>query len=304
MDAIYFDIGQAVKAESGNWYSVVQLLGTGGNSATFLVLCTEGPNEGVLFALKAFRRISLPERRESFLREVKFLQTCAHPAIMRVYDAGEFRQGSQAHPFVVADYLPETLFDVMRGGRASMPARVAFALQLFSALTYMESRHPQVVHRDIKPKNIFVKGGSCVLGDFGLIKLLDGTTDDKDRTAYVESSAHGMPFNYRSPDLVRYARGEGMITPKSDVFQLGLVLAELFTGFNPASASDNLLADVRMEPVGAIPGELGAGIASLIKRMLVVDAGQRESATKLRDGWQGVFKNAVAMAHSLNGRVL
>src|SRR5438034_9788292 len=78
-DSIYFAVGKGIKAESGVWYHNVQTLGTGANAVTFLVAATEGPNKGVLFALKVFRKLSDPQRRAAFLKEVGFLKTCAHP---------------------------------------------------------------------------------------------------------------------------------------------------------------------------------------------------------------------------------
>jgi serine/threonine protein kinase len=91
-----------------------------------------------------------------------------------------------------------------------------------------------VVHRDIKPKNIFLKGQSFVLGDFGLIKLLNGH-DEADHNIFKESVGFGMPYFYRTPDLIAYGKRESGITTKSDVFQLGLVAIELFTGRNPVT---------------------------------------------------------------------
>ena len=181
----------------------------------------------MLFAVKVFRNLSRPDRRHSFLEEARFLQTCDHPAIIRTYDEGVYYE----NPFVVMEYLPRTLAQVMRRG-CGIVEKVAFAIQLVSALEYLDSLDPKVVHRDIKPPNIFIKGGSCVLGDFGLMKRL---TDDP--SIIKESLGPGMAYYYRTPDLVAYLRGGAPVTTKSDVFQLGLVLAHLFTGWNPEKVS-------------------------------------------------------------------
>lgn len=112
-DSIYFDVGQGIKADSGVWYKNVQTLGTGANAVTCLVSATSGPNKGVLFALKVFRKLSNPQRRAAFLKEVGFLKTCSHPSVMRVFDTGLFTaydSGAKLeYPFVVAEYLPTTL---------------------------------------------------------------------------------------------------------------------------------------------------------------------------------------------------
>lgn len=295
-------VGQSIRSDSGVWYRNLQILGRGGNSTTFLVLATSGVHKGVMFALKVFQRLEDGARRQAFLDEVRFLESVDHPAILRVYDAGIFRctDGSE-YPFVSAEYLPQTLHEVTRARRASLPEKLAFALQLLSALVVLEASDPQVVHRDIKPQNVFVKGRSCVLGDFGLMKL-QSVDDDTDRAILKESALPGMPYFYRTPDLIAYARGESGITPKSDVFQLGLVLAELFTGWNPAVRPDNILDDLVLEELRAIPGDMGAGIQALIRRMLVIDPADRESASQLVDGWKGTFVNVCEMAGRLEGR--
>jgi serine/threonine protein kinase len=78
-----------------------------------------------------------------------------------------------------------------------------------------------IVHCDVKPDNIYVDGLKCVLADFGLSISIDS-----------ESKTLELPslHRYRSPDIVEFIRNGTPLSSKSDVFQLGLVLAELFTG--------------------------------------------------------------------------
>jgi serine/threonine protein kinase len=140
-----------------------------------------------------------------------------------VYDEGTYYDDN---PFVVMEYLAQTLAEVMRAS-CGVVKKVAYACQLVSALAYLDSRDTKVVHRDIEPANIFVKGGSCVLGDFGLMKLLNNEVEE-DLEIVKESVGVGMPRFYRTPDLVACLNGESGITTKSDVFQHGLVLAHLF----------------------------------------------------------------------------
>lgn len=307
-DALYLDPGKSLQSATSTWYRIVQLLGAGGNAVTYLVVATSGANKGILFALKIFRRLSKPERRESFLREVAFLKEQAHPAIMRVFDEGLFRYHvdgvANEYPFVVAEYLPQTLHHVIRAGRLDVAERITLAAQLLSALAFLEGSDPQAVHRDIKPQNIFVKGRSCVLGDFGLMKLLDDA-EEEDRLVFKESIGPGMPFYYRTPDLIAYAKNEGPLTVKTDVFQLGLVLAELFTGRNPAKRpqGNDLLSPIELEPLGACPGRYAGSIATLLKRMLTLDTVQRPSASQLMDGWLGLFGDVCTETHTLEGRV-
>jgi serine/threonine protein kinase len=271
------------------------VLGIGGNAATFLMVATSGQAKGVPFAMKVFRRLSKPERRDGFLHEIQFLKTCNHPSIMRVFDEGVL---FDQYPFVVAEYLPSTLYSVIRANAASTVEKASFTLQLLSALEYLGQIPTPVIHRDIKPQNIFVKGHSCVLGDFGLMKQ-----SSDDLSGFKESVGVGMPFRYRTPDLVNYLVDGQPPTCASDVFQLGLVVAELFTGKNPQRPADKFTDPVQLDPLAKIPGAMERGIANLINRMLDADPRQRDSAAKLLDPWQGVFLDAAKRAHALEGRV-
>jgi serine/threonine protein kinase len=126
-----------------------------------------------------------------------------------------------------------------------------------------------------------------------------------DRDMLKESVGPRMPRFYRTPDLVDYFQGGPPPTPKSDVFQLGLVLAELFTGVNPqAPFEGDFAAPVRLNPLGYVPGGMGRMIKSAIEPMLNFDREARPSATDLLDRWQELFLEAAKRSHALEGRVL
>lgn len=292
-------ISQSVQASSGVLYRNIQWLGAGGNAETFLVVATTGQAKGVPFALKIFRNLAKPERRESFLNEVRFLQQCSHPSVMRVFEDGLLQD---KFPFVVAEYLPNTLQQAIRSERIPTAVKVSYTLQLLSALDYLASLEKPVIHRDIKPQNIFIKGHSCVLGDFGLMKLAN-VDEREDQEVLKESLGAGMPARYRTPDLVNYLNVKGRPTTQSDVFQLGLVIAELFTGRNPQRPARRLADPVELNPLGTVPGAMSAAIGNLVERMLIMDSKVREPAAGFIDPWQGVFLSAIERAHALEGRV-
>jgi serine/threonine protein kinase len=300
LDHFTLDPGKSIQSSGGNWYRCVQTLGAGGNAVTFLVLCTSGVHDGALFALKVFRRLSAPDRRERFLQETKLLFELDHPCILRVFDEGIFQTAQGGYPFTIADYLPNTLQELLQRD-IPLIEKLAFSLQLLSALAYLADHDPKVVHRDIKPANIFIKGRSCVLGDFGLMRVLDQNTET-DREVLKESIGPGMPFFYRTPDLVAYARNETDITEKSDVFQLGLVLAQLFTGWNPCRRAQDHLSPVQTDQIAHIPGKLGGSIGATLTRMLSPDPKERPSATNLLGAWRANFLDAALHQHELEGR--
>lgn len=304
--AIGLTVGQAIRSRTGEWYKCIQHLGTGGNAITFLVLSTSGTNKGSLFALKIFQRVTDANRLSKFHGEIQFLESCSHPSIMKVYDSGEFSASGLKHPFVVMEFLPNHLYSEMRRGQMDITAKLSLTTQLLSALAYLAKLEKPIVHRDVKPKNIFIKGKTCVLGDFGLMKVVPTTPneieeeeDRADMKAYI-----GMPLYYRTPDLVAYTKGEAPISTKSDIFQLGLVLAELFTGRNPCKAVEDKLSPVELEAIGRIPGSLGSRIFHILEKMLNANPDERDTVDLLLDHWSGIFEESVEKAHDLNGKAL
>jgi serine/threonine protein kinase len=297
------DTGQNIRSSMGYYYKTVQWLGAGGNSVVYLVHATSGEYRGVLFALKVFTRLSERNRLDRFHQEAAFLRQCTHPSIMRIYDNGVYVPAGERkeYPFVIVDYLPNTLFDLIRGSTTSAE-RISYTLQLLSALSYLAHHIPPVVHRDIKPRNIFIKGKSCVLGDFGLMKFMDAQ-DDVDHQVYIESVGTGMPFFYRTPDLIAYAKERIPLSAKSDVFQLGLVTAQAFTGWNPQRKVEAFTDELTLESIRYIPGTLGPRIKDLIEKMLTNDPTARPSANDLIDPWEGIFREVVDQCQRLEGRV-
>lgn len=301
-----FVLNQLIRTETCG-YRVIELLGKGGNSSVFLVKAADGKHNGILFALKMLTRINDGDRVRRFQTESEFLETESHPALMKIVDRGIHTIGSgekrREYPYIIADYLPKTLRDAMREG-LFIVEKVSFTLQLLSALAYLADRDKKIVHRDIKPENIFIRGRSCILGDFGLLK--EGG-DIEQSVEFINEHSTGVRFPkyYPSPDLVEYCKKDstGVITPKSDIFQLGLVLAELYSGKLPLKPREKAFDPVFVNPVDSIPGSQGRIIQANIERMLILNPEERPSANELFDAWEGVFNSVVASAKELEGRV-
>ena len=304
MKPVFLNFDDCLLGVSDTVYRTIQRLGAGGNAVTYLMVALDGPNKGVPFAVKLFKNLSAPERRDQFLDEIELLGSLQHPSIMRTYDWGFFTSGAEEtkQPYVVAEYLPQTLRSALRSNSLSMTEKLSITLQLLSALAYLSERTPQIVHRDIKPANIFLKGKSCVLGDFGLAKVLDGSAEI-DRDIFKESAGVGMPFQYRTPDLVNYANNESDLTIQSDVFQLGLVLAELFTGNNPSKKSKKLLEPVSLNKIGTIRGAGSSDISTLLTRMLEFDPSKRDEIQMFADPFLKIFHDVSQKTMEIEGRI-
>jgi eukaryotic-like serine/threonine-protein kinase len=166
-------------------------------------------------ALKVMRvKAAGPEDRERFLREARAIARLQHPNIITVYELGE-HEGS---PFIAMELLEGV--DLQRaieaGLRPNPRATLPIVLQLLAGLGHAHENG--IVHRDVKPSNLFLpRGRPAKIMDFGVARLGGGTT--------TSGLIVGTP-NYMSPEQVT----AGTVDGRSDLFSAGLILYELVTG--------------------------------------------------------------------------
>lgn len=148
MTGIFLEPGKSIFAQgSKTYYKIIKYLGQGGNAIAFRVQCTNGPYRGIAFVLKVQYNLSTETRRERFLRETSFLKEEVHPAILRHFDEGDYRlPDGRVFPFVITNYFPQTLADIIKQQTANFSEKVLYSCQLLSALQLLQSKN--VVHRD------------------------------------------------------------------------------------------------------------------------------------------------------------
>lgn len=297
--SIYIEVGQSIKSESNNFYRILKYIGKGANAYAYRCLCTSGYNKGIEFVLKIQYNLSTDARRERFLRESNFLKTITHPAILQQYDYGTFETSRNSFPFIVTTFMPQTLRGKMDNETIPYITKVKYSCQLLSAVNVLQSQN--IIHRDIKPNNIFINNDNAMLGDFGLIKKLGETDyngDNQDDVQLINETVMSdfegyvaMAKYYRTPELVNFANNTGPLRLESDIFQLGLVLAELFTNQNPLSQTDNILAPIELNRIGNIDGFSGRVIRKTIQRMLKIDYNERININLAIDTFSGIYMN-------------
>ncbi len=271
---------QKIRAD-GAYYVNQRFLGRGGNGTTFYVTCTSGPNCGVQFALKVFHKISDQRRRQRFLDEVRHYRTLSHPSIIRVHDEGTFVASERQYPFAVVDFAATNLDQKLGNGslRITRLEAIRYILNVASGIQYLHTQKAPIIHRDIKPANILVTGSTARLGDLGLAKAMMGEVDEssEDMQGYM-----AMPRFYRTPELVLLARGDKVaLTTASDIYQLGLVLYQAVTGFNPQyPPKDNKLDDIELD-LREITGAASEQLNMLIHGMLQYDPAKRPAAAEV-----------------------
>jgi eukaryotic-like serine/threonine-protein kinase len=197
-------------------YRIVGLLGRGGMGEVYRA---DDLKLGQSVALKFLPRslTDRPDRLARFHQEVRLARQVSHPNVCRVHDIAE----TDGQHFLSMEYIDgEDLASLLRRiGRLPADKALELARQLCAGLAAAHSGN--VLHRDLKPANVLIDSrGRAHLADFGLAELTDKRHD--------ASEIAGTP-GYMAPE-----QQEGRaVTTRTDVYALGLVMYEMFTGRRP-----------------------------------------------------------------------
>ncbi|MCA9607944.1 MAG: serine/threonine protein kinase, partial [Myxococcales bacterium] len=196
----------------GGRYRLLKILGKGGMGVVY-----EGVHEGtgrpvaVKVLLPQF--LEHPEITKRFLREAKAAASLHHPNVVDVLDVGEDDDGA---PYIVLEFLVgRTLHALSKKGPLDAEPTLAHLLPVMDALALAHDNG--IVHRDVKPDNIFLAEDETgritpKLLDFGIAKLLQVTSSLKTRTGTAMGTPHYMP-----PEQAQGARD---VTPAADVWAM------------------------------------------------------------------------------------
>src|ERR1017187_7613844 len=265
-------------------YRIAGLLGRGGMGevyrATDLTL-------GQAVALKFLPETTASDDRAlaRFYNEVRIARQVTHPNVCRVYDVGV----TEGLHYISMEYVDgEDLGSLLRRiGRLPVDKAVETARKLCAGLGAAHEKG--VLHRDLKPANVMIDGrGQVIIMDFGLAGLAEQLQGD------VRS---GTPA-YMSPEQLAGTE----VTVKSDIYALGLLLYELFTGkraFEAASLMELMQMQERAAPASmtSVARDLDPAAERVIMRCLQPDPRQRPaSAMAVAAGLPGGDPLAAALA--------
>jgi predicted Ser/Thr protein kinase len=234
-------------------YRVVALLGKGGMGEVYRA---DDLTLGQAVALKFLPEEAAkdPGLLDRFRAEVRISRKVSHPNVCRVYDVGEV----DGHTYFTMEYVDgEDLASLLRRiGRLPHDKAIDIARQLCAGLAAAHAKG--VLHRDLKPANIMLDGrGQAVITDFGL--------------AALTGQAHGAEVRSGTPAYMAPEQLAGKeVTEKSDIYSLGLVLYEIFTGKRAFSA-ENLTELVRSRSTGTIsrPSSFVKDLDPLVERVIL-----------------------------------
>ncbi len=242
-------------------YRIVSLLGVGGMGEVYRA---DDMKLGHPVALKFLARsMSHDSQRLQYLfNEVRLSRQISHPNVCRVYDIGE----ADGIHFLSMEYIDGENLKILlkRIGRLPRAKGIEFAQQICRGLA---AAHCQgILHRDLKPANVMIDGrGQVRITDFGLAQLASQTLQEFD----------GTPA-YMAPEQL----SRGKTSVQSDIYSLGLVLYELFTGqpFKPGSGIEEMKASgptTSPAPPSRIAEDLDSSVDVVVLACLETDPSLR-----------------------------
>ncbi len=194
-----------------------------GSACTIYKGWKQGTREFVAIKRLSPKKLS-DEARERFIREYSIMIKLSHPYILKPIEQGEQKE----EYYFIAPYIPDTLakrMDNLPNSRTfqDIAPLLAIFLCIVKALEY--SHDNGILHRDVKPENIFLDGDHPYLADFGMARRID-------QTLKLTKGAIGTPC-YMAPEA-----WQKKFTPQCDIYSMGVILYELISGNFPFVAED------------------------------------------------------------------
>lgn len=206
------------------------MIGKGGMGRVYLAEDVRLHMKWAIKELECSREYMSEARRA----EISVLRRAAHPNLPRITDV--FNENG--HTYIVMDYIEgRSLKEIISAGeKITLKVKIRWSMQIASALSYLHSRHPAVIYRDLKPSNIMIRNnGSAALIDFGAARQYRPSDDG-------ESSAVGTK-GYAAPEQY-----EGIADRRSDVYSLGCTMRAICCGTEPVMFKCIIRKCMRSEP--------------------------------------------------------
>ncbi|HEU4411217.1 MAG TPA: protein kinase [Polyangiaceae bacterium] len=278
-----------------NKYRLEGVLGSGGMSVVWAAT-HELLRGRVALKLLSRERAGEPRFVRRFLREARWAAKLRSRHTARVYDADVLDDGT---PYIVMELLEGVSLGQHLRARGPLPVReaVGWALQVCSALDEAHGRG--LVHRDLKPPNLFLADGpdgsrTLKVLDFGIAKHLGPSTSS---LITAEGTLLGSP-SYMAPEQVSAA---GSVDARADLWALGVLLFEMLSGQKPftgPSLPETLDRVLRHEPPNllGLRAALPPGLVAVVRRCLEKDRERRfDSATAVASAL-APFRDAASAA--------
>ena len=249
-------------------YITNSLIGQGGTGKVYRVL---DENNGA-YAIKVLDSQQVTQdKRKRFKNELSFGLMNQHPNTITILDHGLIQSKNSETPFYVMPFYDSSLRELIRNRVSSKEVLSYFA----QVLDGVEAAHlKSIIHRDLKPENILMdsKLGKLLIADFGIAHFME-----EDLYTVVETLPNQRLANFQYASPEQKNRGSS-VDMRADIFALGLMLNEMFTGEVPhgtgyktissVTPEHSYLDDIVAHMIRQSPSERPASIEA-IKKMLI-----------------------------------
>ncbi|MCY1047676.1 serine/threonine-protein kinase [Corallococcus sp. bb12-1] len=217
-------------------YEIGTVLGKGGMGAVFLARHLRLPGKQVAIKVLHGAEELSPEVAVRFRREAEIASRLGHPNIVEVLDFDTLEDGT---PFMVMEYLRGEGLSRRLRKRKQLPLEEVFSISRQMGAALQAAHRAGVVHRDLKPGNVFLvptEAGGVVservkLLDFGISKLIDSRT-----VQTLDSVLMGTP-QYMAPEQAMGHNSD--VDSRTDLFSFGCMIYEMLAG-QPPYSGDNI----------------------------------------------------------------
>jgi len=247
-------------------YEIVRELGRGGMGIVYEAI-QKPLDRHVALKLLHPHMAARPEISARFIEEAKKIAKLSHAAIIEIYDVGHVQD---TYYLALKFVNGQPLDAVMARDRLSLAQAITVLQGVADALAHAHQHG--IVHRDVKPGNVFLdKTGKVVLGDFGIAKDLDPNVERFTNPGELI----GTPA-YMSPEQALGDR----ITEATDVYSLGVMAYEMLTGRVPFTANTAMAllrqhVEEQPTPILDLTPGIPHALADLVSRMLEKDPTRR-----------------------------
>ena len=267
----------------GERYKIISELGHGGMSDVFEARDIIFKRTVAIKIIK-FENSNKIENLIRFQNEARFSAAFNHPNIVKIYDYGEHNN----LPYIVNEYMKsQTLRDVLDYKKnLGLNETCQIMLQLCDAVIEVHSKN--IIHRDIKPQNIYyLSDGTVKLSDFGISVLLNSPLNVNENKKVMGT------VQYLAPELV-YGK---KCSFQSDIYAMGITMFELLTGqvpFDASKVSDIAYMQVNdeMPSVLTIIPTLPKEVDKIVQKATAKDVQDRyKTVVELRKDILSLYKN-------------
>lgn len=217
-------------------YMEVKIIGQGGNSTVYEVI-DEDNNK---YALKLLNKKISTENLKRFKNEINFCEKSDNSNLIKIIDNGTYEENGELLMFYVMPIYSYSLRELMKQG-IDDSKKLDYFNQILEGVKFLHNRNN--FHRDIKPENILYdeKFDKLVVSDLGISHF---NTDDLYTIIETKESSRLANFQYAAPE--QREKNE-IIDHRADIYSLGLILNEFFTGHLPHGTNYKKIGSINKE---------------------------------------------------------